>query len=73
MTEGQAWLCALCYRRWVTGLSPGLETAPECHHEAEVHLPHWFDDEAEALRWLAAEAKKLEAGRRPAQKGQAQP
>lgn len=57
--EGQAWLCAVCARRWVTGFGPGLHTAPECEHGGEVHLPVWFTEEADALRWIALQLAYL--------------
>lgn len=67
--QGTAWVCAVCGRAWVTGYGDGLHTAPECEHGAEVRLPVALDDQADALRWIAAEtARRLEAGSPPAQR-----
>jgi len=66
MRDGQGWLCAVCGRRWVTGYAQGIHTAPECDHGAEVRLPVWPGDEADALRWIAEQQRQLLAGSSPA-------
>jgi len=63
MTGFTAWCCAVCGRCWVEGPDHRvLQASAECDHAAEVRLPPWLPDEADALRWLARQVDVLKRG-----------